>query len=197
MTSSLLMNLILASTSPYRRIQLKSLGIPFTAMAPKTNESRLKKVFHQLEPKQLAARLAYEKAKSIQKTEAFAIIIGADQLVSFNNKILGKPGNARNAFKMLKSLSGKDHLLITSFVILYKNKTYKRSVVAKIRLRHLTDKEIYKYVNRDKPFDCAGSYKFEKSGYSLIEKMHVSDPSSLIGLPLIELNRVLQKIIRS
>ena len=179
------MKIVLASSSKYRIQQLNDFGLDFLAVRPLFDEEKLKN--KGLKPKKLCARLAYEKAASLTLQHADDVIIGADQLVSFRNEILGKPGTKKNAVKMLKKMQGKSHLLVTSVCMLYKNKKATRTVVANIKMRKLSNKEISQYVSLDNPIDCAGSYKLEKAGLSLVESLRVSDPSSLTGLPLIAL----------
>ncbi|MEQ1666090.1 MAG: Maf family protein, partial [Bdellovibrionales bacterium] len=98
------------------------------------------------------------------------------------------------AIKMLQSMSGKTHLLITSICVIYKTKVYQRTVVARIKMRKLKRDEILEYIYRDNPLNCAGSYKLEKSGLSLVKSLKVSDPSSLTGLSLLSLMKILLKL---
>ena len=133
--------------------------------------------------------------KKIQQKYPNDIIIGCDQLVALGSEILGKPGSKEKARRQLKKMSGKTHKLISAITLLNKDKVLQDCVVAKIKMRKLSPNEISIYVDRDQPLDCAGSYRFESGAYSLIQKMSVSDPSSLIGTPMISLNQLLRKII--
>lgn len=192
MTSSFShMEVILASTSTYRIEQLKNFGLEFRALPPPIDEESLKT--RHLSPLQLSRYLACKKAKSISQKHPHDLIIGADQLVNLKGKILGKPHSRGNAIAMLQKMSGKTHKLITSLCLIYKGHKFVETVVAKITLRKLGRDEIISYVYRDSPLDCAGSYKFELSGLSLVKKMSVSDPSSLVGIPLISLTKLLLK----
>lgn len=184
------MKIVLASQSPYRKKQLKDLGYSFRISKPQFNEDLYKKL--NITPKKLASLLAQGKAKSLKKKYPKSIIIGADQLIVQNGKILGKPGNASLAKKQLKMMSGRQHQLITALCVLKGKKTITKVITAKIKMRKLSSQDIEKYVQKDKPFDCAGSYRFEKGGFSLIDSIIVSDPSALIGLPLIELSKILK-----
>jgi septum formation protein len=187
--------LILASTSPYRQEQLKNFGVQFRAVAPLVDEEVLKAALPKKSRtgKKLCVYLAQEKARSVAKLNPNACILGADQLVELNGQILGKPKTRDGALAMLSRMQGRTHSLITSLVLITPKKTFRETVVVKIKMRRLNRNEILEYIYRDNPLDCAGSYKFEKSGLSLIEKMNVRDPSALIGLPLISLVRLFKK----
>ncbi len=195
------MRIILASTSPYRAKQLRDVGLRFTSMAPRFDEEEFKARSRHLSPRALARRLAYEKAMSVAHALPFsrdAVVIGADQLASMNGRILGKPGSARNARAMLRAMQGRSHELITGVCVIAVNRgklTVQQSIdTIKIKLRPLTKAQILRYIARDKPFDCAGSYRFEKGGLALVEKMKLRDPSSLLGLPVVDLISMLSKI---
>lgn len=195
------MKIIIASTSPYRAQQLRDLGLRFTAVAPQFDEEAYKAQSPRLSPKILAKRLAYEKAMSVARALSRApeaIVIGADQVVSMTGQILGKPGSHKKAMRMLAKMQGRSHKLITSVCVVYVTRgkiTAQQHVdIVKIKMRQLTQRQISHYVRRDRPYDCAGGYRFEKGGLALVEKMALRDPSSLIGLPIIELTRMLSKI---
>lgn len=195
------MRIILASTSIYRAKQLRDVGLRFTAMAPRFDEDMFKKQAAHLKPRALARRLAYEKAMSVARAlprTRDAVVIGADQLVSMGDRILGKPGDAKKARAMLGAMQGRSHELITAIctVAVHRGRiTVQQSVdTVKIKLRPLTKAQIVRYIARDKPFDCAGSYRFEKGGLALVEKMKLRDPSSLLGLPVVDLISMLSKI---
>lgn len=186
------MQLILASQSPYRKKQMDDYGLNFKAITPLFDEDSFKKL--KLSPEKLASRLAYEKAKSLREKYPNAWIIGSDQLVALGSKILGKPGTRQKAISQLTAMSGRSHRLITAVTLAGpKDKIYHEVIVAKVKMRKLSRQEILTYVYRDKPYDCAGSYRFESAGYSLVEKISVSDPSSLMGLPMIALGHLLRK----
>lgn len=185
--------IILASQSPYRKKQLKDFGFKFKTVASNIDENKLKKIIRN--PQKLALALSLQKAQKVQERFPNDIIIGCDQLVALGSEILGKPGTKEKARRQLKKMSGKTHKLISAITILNKNKVTQDCVVAKIKMRKLSANEISIYVDRDEPLDCAGSYRFESGAYSLIQKMSVSDPSSLIGTPMISLNNSLRKII--
>ncbi len=186
------MDIILASQSPYRKMQLQNFGLRFRAMQPNFDEETLKTKIKN--PLLLAKTLAAKKAESLQEKYPDAVIIGGDQLVALGTHILGKPGTRQNAIQQLQKMSGRTHQLITALSVCHKGKTYTDVVVAKVKMRRLSRDEIIAYIYRDQPLDSAGSYKFEKSGFSLVEKMTVTDPSSLIGIPLISLMKILTRL---
>ena len=187
------MDIILASSSPYRTKQLKDFGLEFRTISPSVDEEALK-ARKTLPPRKMAQYLAYKKAMSLRGKHPHSVIIGADQLVNLKGQILGKPGNRENAIKMLEKMNGKTHELVTSLCVVAKKQSLTKTVIARIKMRRLKNREILAYVHRDQPLDCAGSYKFELSGFGLVQKIAVSDPSSLTGLPLIELSRLLLKL---
>lgn len=192
------MKLILASQSPYRKKMLLRLGIAFEAKSPRFNEDDEKKNVH-LNPMELAQYLARKKAESLAQ-EDFAqdksdlLILGADQVVEFNGQVLGKPGSFDKAFHTLSQLSGKTHRLITSFCLIHHTTLYAGSEIAEVQMRNLSEQEIKSYLELDQPYDCAGSFKFEAAGIALIEKIACPDPSSIEGLPLIQLCTVLRDL---
>lgn len=185
------MNIILASQSPYRQQQLNDFGLEFRAERPSVDEEQLKT--KRMPPVRLARFLAEEKAKSLCEKYPGSAIIGGDQMVVLKKKILGKPGSREKAIEQLQKLSGKTHSLITAVAVARNGKVKSAVVVAKIKMRRLSRDEILASIYRDNPLDCAGSYKLEKSGLSLVERITVADPSSLMGLPLVALHRLLRK----
>lgn len=185
-----LMQIILASQSPYRQQQLRDFGLEFEIASPRVDEDELKNRFRA--PAKLARFLAEEKARSLTELYPRAAIIGADQLVAFKKTILGKPGTREQAIQQLQRLSGKTHSLVTAVAVAHGKNVRSEVVVAKIKMRRLTRDEILASLYRDHPLDCAGSYKLEKSGLSLVAKISVSDPSALMGIPLLTLHRLLK-----
>jgi septum formation protein len=202
------MQIILASKSPYRIAQLKDFGLKFRALRPTIDEEQMKAYFFRNMkrplkrgqtidlhlPHRLSRYLAAKKAESLALKYPDHVIVAADQLVNFNGEVMGKPKSPSKAEAMLRKMSGKPHELITSLCVISHGKVYRRTVTARIHLRKLSDEEIKAYVKRDNPVDCAGSYKFELSGLSLVERMSVTDPSSLIGLPLMALYKILRQL---
>ncbi len=184
--------LVLASTSRYRAALLERLGIPFRTRSPVCDESVLKST--DKDPVRLARALALQKAASLRKHEPSATIIGADQVLSFQGQIFGKPMTAERAIDQLASLSGQTHQLITSLIVLTPERTLLKTEVATLHMRQLTRPEIERYVAAEEPLDCAGSYKVESRGISLFERIESHDQTAIIGLPLIALVSILREL---
>lgn len=177
--------LILASTSPYRRELLERLGIPFETASPNTDET----ASNDEPPEQLVKRLAELKARAVAKTYPDALIIGSDQVAVLDNQILGKPGNHENAIQQLNNANGKKVVFLTGLCLLNTATDKAQIEVDKfsVEFKQLTTSQIENYLQREKPYDCAGSFKSEGLGISLFKKMEGNDPNALIGLPLITL----------
>lgn len=120
------------------------------------------------------------------------IILGGDQLVSFEGRILGKPGTREKAISQLEMMSGKAHELVTAICLLEGSQKLEHVDITRIQLKNLSRKQIEKVVDLDQPFDCAGSYKIEKHGIALIEKIETEDFTAIQGLPLLALSRMLR-----
>ena len=181
--------LILASTSVYRQDLLKRLGLDFKAQAPGIDEDSEKN--STFEPRKLAEHLACLKARSLARPEA--VVIGGDQLVNFQGKILGKPGTAMVAMEQLKAMSGHSHDLITAVCINSSEGEIIITNITRMTLRTLTQDEIQRYVLKDQPLDCAGAYKIEKLGITLMEKIETEDFTAIQGLPLMKLAQALRQ----
>lgn len=187
--------LILASTSPYRKALMERLGYPFTTRKPPYDEDAVKA--QGLSPLALAQTLARGKAESARQAMAgphHEVIIGSDQLgyVDGSLEILGKPKTRDNNIHQLLKLSGKTHTLITAVCVLHEDQRIEFVDQTRITFRRLTENEVAAVVDRDQPYDCAGGYKFEKAGITLIEKLQCADPTAIEGLPLIQLSTVLR-----
>jgi septum formation protein len=186
------MDLVLASTSPYRRALLERLGIPFRCRPPLVIEEAIKSQSPGLDPRSLAERLARAKASSLIDLEPDATLIGSDQLVALDGRILGKPGSIASAEAQLADLAGRTHELITALVVWQHGDIISHIDSAKLTMRPLTTAEIARYVAADHPIDCAGSYKLEARGISLFERIDSADQSAITGLPLIALTTILR-----
>ncbi len=184
--------LLLASASPYRKAQLESLLIPFESSPPTTDEELLKKELGEISPEQLATKLARAKAESLK--DQHNVVIGCDQLVEFQGQALGKPGNYDQAFQQLSKMQGRAHLLLTAVCVLGGEKNHIWCNRTKIRLKRLSPLQIKSYLLADQPYDCAGSYKIEKHGLSIIEDIITDDFTAIQGIPLIQLSKVLQDL---
>ncbi len=182
--------LILASTSPFRRELLECLGIDFSTAAPDIDESA-----HPGEkPSDLVRRLSEAKARAIVPSHQ-GLIIGSDQVATTGDDILGKPGTHEKAVEQLKYLSGKCACFYTGLCLLNtETDTADVEVVPyTVYFRQLDDEQIENYLQADKPYNCAGSFKSEGLGITLFERMEGDDPTALIGLPLIKLTTMLRE----
>ncbi|MCF6776426.1 Maf-like protein [Thiotrichales bacterium 19X7-9] len=187
------LQIILASSSPYRKALLEKLQLPFSCLSPDIDESAL----IDETPPQLVKRLARLKAEKVSQTvKAPKIIIASDQVATFNNQILGKPHNKENAIKQLTSFSDQCVTFYTSLCVLNTKTKQVETFIEpfKVYFRDLTLTEITHYVEKEKPFNCAGSFKSEGLGITLFKKLEGDDPNTLIGLPLIRLCEVLRKM---
>ena len=175
--------IILASSSPYRKILLEQLKIPFETHSPEVDETAAPGE----DPVALVERLAREKAQALSSRYPQAIVIGSDQLATCGGQIAGKPGNKQNAVAQLQSFSGQTVLFHTaiSVVCARPHYSFERTVSTKVIFRNLDDEEIHRYVEADNPTDCAGSFKSESLGISLLRGMSSDDPTAIVGLPLI------------
>jgi MAF protein len=182
--------LVLASTSPFRRELLDRLRLPFEAAAPSVDERP-----QQGEPpRALVQRLAEAKARAVAPQFPRALIIGSDQVACIDGEILGKPGSRERAVAQLRQASGKEVVFETG-LCLYDSASDCAEVCCesyRVRFRPLSDAEISGYVDLEHPFNCAGSFKSEGLGVALFERMDGADPTSLIGLPLIRLLSLLR-----
>lgn len=176
-------SLILASTSPYRRELLERLGIPFEVVAPQTDEARRPGEA----PDALVARLALEKAQAVACGNPRAIVIGSDQVAVHADHVVGKPGSAARAREQLARFSGQQVTFLSAVAIVRRDDGFRFAATSRTEahFRLLTDTEIERYVDRDRPFDCAGGFRSEAAGSTLLLSLESSDPTAIIGLPLI------------
>lgn len=182
-------NLILASSSAYRKQLLARLQLPFTTQSPAIDESGKPN-----EPaNELVQRLAHEKAKAVAIQHNDALIIGSDQVAVLGKEILKKPGTKANAITQLKKCAGNTVTFHTGLCLYDSNNKQMQlaCVDYKVRFRDLSIDQIERYVDQEQPFDSAGSFKAEALGISLFEYMQGDDPTALIGLPLIALTSML------
>jgi septum formation protein len=188
------MDLILASTSPYRRALVERLGVPFRCVAPPVDERALEDSMPGATPRQLAEHLARAKALGVAAVEPGAVVIGGDQVVSVDGSILGKPGTAGHAKDQLRLLAGRSHELITAIHVIHQGRSHAHTDVTTLTCRPLTPEEIDRYVEADRPTDCAGSYKLESRGITLFAEIQSADHSAIVGIPLIALTSILRSI---
>ena len=170
------MKIILASNSPRRKELLTKAGVDFTVI-PSTEDENINK---NLPPIKYAETLSYLKAKSVFDKHK-NIVIGADTIVVFNDKIIGKPKDEKDAFLTLKSLSNNTHKVITAYTIISQNKLITDHEVTKVTFNNLSDNLIIDYIKKIKPYDKAGSYGIQ-DGYPLV-KSYDGDYDNIVGLP--------------
>jgi len=181
--------IVLASTSKYRRELLARLGLPFEVAAPCVDEIPLPNET----PQDTARRLAEAKAREVATRFPHAIVIGSDQVAVLEGATLGKPGNHANALRQLKAMRAKEVVFHTA-LCLYNaasGQAETRVVPYCVRFRDYSDAQIENYLRREQPYDCAGSARCEGLGIALIAEMRGADPNALIGLPLIALTEML------
>jgi len=184
------MDLVLASTSRYRRALLERLGVPFRWLAPRVDEEAIKRA--ELEPRELAEQLALAKATSLCDTEPEATLIGSDQLVVHEGRAFGKPVSVEGAVAQLTAMAGKTHELVTALCVWHRGRTVTHTDLTRLHMRPLSRAEIERYVAADRPFDCAGGYKLEERGIALFESIESQDHTAITGLPLIALTTILR-----
>lgn len=182
--------LVLASTSPYRRELIEKLGLPFQTAKPLCDEEAYKALIR--DPVELATTLAFEKARSLATPDN--CVIGGDQVAALGSEILGKPGTFEKACVQLEKMQGRTHRLITAINVIHQGVPNAILDVTDIELRPLSREQIENYVRRDQPLDCAGSYKIEKSGLVLVQKLRTDDFSAIQGVPLIQLSNLLTQL---
>jgi septum formation protein len=175
--------LVLASTSQFRRQLLERLGLHFTVAAPQVDETVLPGEL----PIDLVSRLARAKAEIIARRHPQSVVIGSDQAALQGRDILGKPGTVERCIEQLRASSGQRVTFSTAVHIIRSDSGSNESHLdtTTVHFRRLDDEEIRRYVEREKPLQCAGSFKVEGLGISLLERIESQDPTALIGLPLI------------
>jgi septum formation protein len=181
--------LILASSSRYRAELLSRLGLDFDVRRPEVDESPLPGE----SPAALVARLAHLKAATVATQFNTGLIVGSDQVAVCGAQVLGKPGTPERARAQLAALSGRSVEFLTGLCLMNAaTGAFDATIVPTVvQFRTLTADEIADYVRREQPLDCAGAFKSEGLGIALFERLESDDPTALIGLPLIELCRML------
>ena len=182
--------LVLGSSSPYRKELLERLGIPFECIAADIDESRKAGET----PEALCVRLAREKAQKIKEQVPDAIVIGSDQVAVLGETILGKPHTRERAIEQLSAMQGQTVYFLTALCVIAENgQTFETMVPTVVTMKKLSRYTIEHYLDREQPFNCAGSAKIEKLGIALMKEVRSADPTALIGLPLIETVNLLAK----
>lgn len=190
--------LILASSSPYRRALLERLRLPFEVAVPALDEAP-----HPGEtPAATALRLAQAKARAVAAREQAAkpapepvLVIGSDQVATFDGRQIGKPGTHEKALDQLRAMRNRTVEFHSALCVFDNvgNIAQTEDVVTRVRFRDLPDTELEAYLRAETPYDVAGSAKAEGLGIALLESIDSDDPTALIGLPLIALTRMLRK----
>ncbi|HNS99634.1 MAG TPA: nucleoside triphosphate pyrophosphatase [Polyangiaceae bacterium] len=178
---------VLASTSPYRKQLLARLRIAFEAVDSGIDETRFKALA--LPPSELVRILAEQKAQAVGHHHPNSLIVGGDQCVELDGRVLGKAGTNQGAMGQLRLLSGRTHHLFTALSLLDTRSGRCDTVVDvhEMTMRPLNPRQIERYVQIDEPLDCAGSYKLESLGIALFDRVQGDDPTAIIGLPLMRL----------
>lgn len=178
--------IVLASTSKYRKGLIERLGIAVDAVAPDFDERAAESEIGAGSTEDLALALAIGKARSLAESCPGALILGADQIAEVDGERLHKPGTRENARAQLRKLSGRAHRLITAVALLRAEDGRIETIVDvhRLTMRPLGDDAIARYVDRERPLDCAGSYKIESLGIALFERIDGADFTAIVGLPL-------------
>ncbi|AUX74476.1 MULTISPECIES: Maf family protein [Erwinia] len=183
--------LVLASTSTYRKALLSKLQLPFISAAPETDETPRAE-----EPAtELVTRLAAAKARALAPLFPDHLIIGADQVCVLDGKICGKPHDEANALAQLRAASGQRVVFYTGLA-LFDSRDATMQLLCEpfsVHFRTLSEDEMANYVRKEQPLDCAGSFKSEGLGIALFDRLSGRDPNTLVGLPLIALAEMLRK----
>jgi len=189
-TPALPRQLVLASTSRYRRELLQRLQLPFDIESPDVDETPLPGEA----PAPLAQRLALAKAHAVALRHPNALVIGSDQVADLAGEPLGKPGGHERAVAQLQRMRGQSVVFQTAVAVVCLESGFAQAELAQVRVRFrdLHDDEIERYLRAEQPYDCAGSAKSEGLGIALLDAIDSDDPTALIGLPLIRTCRLLR-----
>lgn len=185
--------LILASSSPYRRSLLERLRVPFDVVSPDIDETPLPGE----SPSATALRLAAAKARAVAagaEAPHGALVIGSDQVATFDGQQIGKPGTHARALEQLVAMQGRE-VEFHSALSLFDSRTgttQSEDIVTRVRFRTLPEAELDAYLRAETPYDVAGSAKSEGLGIALLDAIDSDDPTALVGLPLIALTRMLR-----
>ncbi|MFM0688257.1 Maf-like protein [Paraburkholderia strydomiana] len=183
---------ILASSSPYRRELLERLRIPFDVAVPAIDETA-----HAGEaPDATALRLAEAKARAVASAfpaDEAVLVIGSDQVATYDGLQIGKPGTHDKALAQLQAMRGREVLFHSALCLFDSRSRTAQSVdvITRVRFRELPDAALEAYLLAETPYDVAGSAKSEGLGIALLEAIHSDDPTALVGLPLIALSDML------
>lgn len=182
------MVIVLASTSPYRRMLLERLAEPFEVVAPAVDETPAAGET----PLGLALRLAEAKATAVAARRPRDVVIGSDQVAELDGEAIGKPNEHGAALAQLQKMQGRTLVFHTALAVVADGRVQLDSVPTTVKFRRLPDAALEAYLRHDRPYDCAGAAKIESLGIALVEHVEADDPTALIGLPLIKLTTMLQ-----
>ena len=182
--------LILASSSPFRKQLLQRLQLEFTCVSPDIDES----ILAEETAVDYVCRLARSKARVVAGQYEDAVVIGSDQCALLDGEILGKPGNHERALQQLRRAQGKRVLFHTAVCVLRRSSGIEllAEVPFEVEFRRLSDDQLEHYLRVEQPYQCAGSFKAEGYGACLFKRMQGDDPNALIGLPLFKLTEMLE-----
>ena len=184
------LKLILGSSSPFRKMLLERLMLPFETANPDIDETPLSDE----KPVALVERLAIEKAQAVAANHPNSLVIGSDQVALHGTQIIGKPHSHERAVEQLRTASGKEIRLFTGLALVNSNTGAIQSEVVPytVHFKTLSDAVIENYLRKEQPYNCAGSVRSEGLGIALLERFEGDDPNTLIGLPLIRLIAMLE-----
>ena len=160
------MRIVLASKSPRRKEILSSLGVDFEIITKETDESS---EIH--DPCELVKELSYRKGKAVfdEINDNDTLVISSDTVVTLDNIILGKPKSKDDAVMMLKSMSDKEHTVVSGVTLMYKNKVISDYEITYVKFAKISDEVIEKYVATGEPMDKAGAYGIQGLASLMIE----------------------------
>lgn len=183
-------DIILASSSPYRRDLLRRLRLEFDSVAPEIDET----VEPGESPGDYVRRLGLAKAEAVARSHPESLVIGSDQCAVLDGRILGKPGSHENALRQLRDARGRRVVFHTSVCLRRLQPDFCRleEVLFEVEFRDLSDAQLEHYLRVEQPYNCAGSFKSEGYGACLFRRMCGDDPNALIGLPLFKLAEMLE-----
>jgi septum formation protein len=190
MTEPFQRQIVLASTSVYRRQMLERLRLPFTVIASQVDEAALPDE----RPAPLARRLALAKAQAVAAQHPECLVIGSDQVADLHGEALGKPGSHARAVAQLQRMRGQTVVFQTAVAVVCQTTGFAQTELAavKVQFRELSDAQIEHYLLAEQPYDCAGSAKSEGLGIALLARIDNDDPTALVGLPLIRTCHLLE-----
>lgn len=180
--------LILASASPRRKELMEDIGYPFTVECSKIEEVLQKDI----SVEKAIEQIALSKAQDVFQKYPDAMVLGCDTVVCFGNEVLGKPKDKEDAYRMLKMLSGKTHLVISAVALLQEGHCDVFHDISEVTFYDLDEELLSYYLSLDEPYDKAGSYGIQGKGKLLVKELY-GDYFSVMGLPVSKVYRLLKK----